>query len=104
MRRAARRPRSRATRARASSGSRRGCSPVAEAIADAAYREDQLRLARVALDLLSQVAHVDVDRARLAVVGATAQPLEQLPQREDPSRAGCEQPQQLELDERELHR
>ena len=68
----------RAARARAARGSRRGTAHrVAEAVADAAHREDQLRLARVALDLLAQVTDVDVDRPRLAVVGAAPEPLEQ---------------------------
>ena len=76
---------------------------VAEAVADAAHGQDQLGLARVPLDLLAQVADVDVDRARLAVVGAAAEPLEQLPARKHAARRGCEHPQELELDERELH-
>ena len=50
-----------------------------EAVADAAHGEDQLGLARVALELLAQVADVDVDRARLAVVGVAPERLEQHP-------------------------
>ncbi len=49
------------------------------------------------------MAHVHVDRARLAVVGAPADPLEQLAPREDDARLGGEQREQLELDERQLH-
>ena len=55
------------------------------------------------LDLLPQMPHVDVDRARLAVVGAAAQALEQLPSCPDDTGVGCEQREQLELDERQLH-
>jgi hypothetical protein len=58
---------------------------------------------RVALDLLAQVAHVDVDGARLAVVGAAAELLEQLPPREDAAGRAGEHAQELELDEGQLH-
>ena len=47
---------------------------------------------------------MDVDRAGLAVVGAPAQALEELPAREDDPRARSEQCEHLELDERQLHR
>src|SRR5258708_4361634 len=40
---------------------------VAEAVADAPYREQVLGLLGVQLDLLAQVADVHVDRARVAV-------------------------------------
>ena len=50
---------------------------VAEAVADAAHGEDVRRLARVGLDLLAQVADVDVDRARLAVGRVAPDRLEQ---------------------------
>ena len=40
-----------------------------EAVADPAHGLDALRIGRVELQLLAQVAHVHVDRARLAVVG-----------------------------------
>ena len=50
---------------------------VPEAVADAAHGVDQLGLARVALELLAQMADVDVDRARLAVLGAAPERLEQ---------------------------
>ena len=50
---------------------------IAEAVADAAHGEDELGLARIALELLAQVAHVDVDRPRLAVVGAAPERLQQ---------------------------
>ena len=54
-------------------------SALPEAVADPSHGEDQLRLVRILLDLLAEVADVDVDRPRLAVVGAAAQALEQLP-------------------------
>ena len=59
-------------------------------------------LARLALDLLAQVADVDVDRAWLAVVGAPAEALEELPAGEDDAGVRGEQREQLELDERQL--
>ena len=40
----------------------RAGSPVAEAVADPAHRQDVLGLARLSLELLAQVTHVDVDR------------------------------------------
>jgi hypothetical protein len=45
---------------------------------------------------------MDVDRARLAVVGAAAEPLEQLTAGEDASRRGRENAEELELDEGQL--
>ena len=42
------------------------------------------RIARITLELLAQVPHVHVDRARLAVLGATANRLEQRLTREHP--------------------
>ena len=48
-----------------------------EAVAGAAHGLQVPRLARVRLQLLPQVAHVDVDRARLAVVRAAPERLEQ---------------------------
>src|SRR4051794_4981567 len=87
------------------SGARRRCgtgSRVAEAVADTTDGEDQLRLARIALELLAQVADVDVDRARLAVVRASPEPLEQHLPRVHPARVRGEYPQELELDVREL--
>src|SRR5512145_2572619 len=74
-----------------------------EAIPGAAHGEDQLGIARVALDLLAQVADVDVDRARLPVVGAAPQALQQLAPGEHDARARREHHQHLELDERQLH-
>src|SRR5262245_60118147 len=109
MRRRARPPRSRSAQSRSSSGCRRGASShgygaVPEPVAGSADGEDELGIARVALDLLAQMADVDVDRPRLAVVGAPADPLEQLPSREDDARLGSEQREELELDERQLDR
>ncbi len=48
-----------------------------EAVADAAHGEEELGLLRVALDLLAQVADVDVDGARVAVLGVAPDVLEQ---------------------------
>ena len=58
----------------------------------------------IVLDLLAEMANVDVDRPRLAVVGAAAQTLEQLAPREDTSGGAGEHPQGLELDEGQLGR
>ena len=55
-----------------------GHSALPEAVADPPHGEDQLRLVRILLDLLPQVPDVDVDRPRLAIVGAATQALEQL--------------------------
>ena len=79
-------------------------SPVAEAVADAAHGQDVLGRPRLGLELLAQMADVDVDRARIAVVGALPERLEQHPPAEDPARVRRERAQQLELDVRELHR
>ena len=97
-RRSGRRPPSAPATTRSSASARRkpdaadpgaapGHSALPEAVADAAHGQDQLRLVRILLDLLAQVADVHVDRARLAVVGAAAEALEQLPAREDAARA-----------------
>src|SRR4051812_28099483 len=58
---------------------------VAEAIADAANGEEVLGRARVTLDLLAQVADVDVDRARVPVGGVAPDLLqEHLPRLDSP--------------------
>ena len=49
------------------------------------------------------MADVDVDRARLPVVGPSAQALEQLAAREHDAGALREHDEHLELDERQLH-
>ena len=66
--------------------------------------ENQLRIARIALDLLAQMPHVHVDRARFPVIGAPAQALEELAPREDDAGALREHDEHLELDERQLRR
>src|SRR5919201_4295647 len=77
---------------------------IPEALAHRAYRQDELRLLRILLELLAQMAHVDVDGARLAVVGAAPERLEQHLPRVDPARVRRHRAQDLELDVRELHR
>ena len=73
---------------------------VAEAVADAAHGEDVLGLLGVALELLAQVADVDVDRARVAVGGVAPDAREQHLAGEDAARAaGASAPEDLELDE-----
>ncbi len=61
-------------------------------------------VARLRLELLAQVPDVDVDRARVAVVGALPERLEQHPAAEDAARLRRERAQELELDVGELHR
>ena len=63
-------------------------SPVAEAVPDAAHGEDELRVPRVPLELLPQMPHVDVDRARIAELGASPERLEQHPAARRRARAG----------------
>src|SRR5439155_6749665 len=79
-------------------------SSIAEAVADAAHGEDVFGLARVTLELLAQVTDVDVDRPRLAIVGASPERLEQHPPAVDAAGVRRQRPQELELDVRELHR
>src|SRR5204862_7554601 len=79
-------------------------SRVAEAVADAANGQQVLRLARVALELLAEVAHVDVDRARLPIGGIAPERPEQHLAAEDAAGARDEGAQELEFDVGELHR
>ncbi len=79
-------------------------SRLSQPVAGAADGQDQLRLARVLLDLLPQVANMDVDRARLPVGGVAPDRLQQRASAEDLPRLSDERPQQLELDVRELER
>src|SRR2546423_13862926 len=75
---------------------------VAEAIPDASHGEQVLGVLGVALDLLAQVADVDVDRARIAVGGIAPDPCQQhVPGEHAAGRAG-ERREDLELDERQL--
>src|SRR5437763_14819819 len=73
-------------------------SLVAEPVPHAADREDQLGLLGVGFDLLAEVADVDVDRARVAVVRAAPYALQQHLPGEDPTRAARERVEDLELD------
>src|SRR3954451_15919114 len=73
---------------------------VAEAVADAAHREDVFGLLGVGLELLAQVADVDVDRARVAVGRGGPHAREQHVAREDASGALGKGAEDLELDER----
>src|SRR3954452_22271250 len=73
---------------------------VAEAVADAAHREDVLGLLGVRLELLAQVADVDVDRAGVAVGRVAPHSRQQHVAREDAPGARRERAEDLELDER----
>src|SRR6185436_12710652 len=66
-------------------------------IANAAHGQDQLRLLRVALDLLAQVRDVDVAGALVAIELGLPQLLHDLGAGENLARAGDEEAQQLEL-------
>src|SRR4051794_18843864 len=77
---------------------------VAEAVAHAAHREEVLRVLRVRLQLLAQVADVDVDRARVAVGRVAPDPRQQHVAREDAARVAGQSVEDLELDERQLDR
>src|SRR3954451_1260937 len=76
---------------------------VAEAVADAAHREDVLRLLGVRLELLAQVADVDVDGARVAIGRVAPHAREEHGAREHAARARGERAQDLELHERGRH-
>src|SRR6186997_2537146 len=69
-----------------------------EPVADPAHGEQVLRLLRVLLQLLAQVADVDVDGARVAVVGVAPDVLEQGLAGEDAPRRTRERAEDLELD------
>src|SRR5215213_2722108 len=77
-------------------------SAVLEAVAHAAHGEDQLGLRRVALQLLTQMPDVHVDRARVAVSGVPPDALQQAAAAEHPSRRPRQRRQDLELHVREL--
>src|SRR3954452_11694538 len=76
---------------------------VAEAVADAAHREDVLRLLGVRLELLAQVADVDVDGARVAIGRVAPYAREEHVAREHAPRPGGERAEDLELHERGRH-
>src|SRR4051794_13276535 len=76
---------------------------VAEAVSDAAYREQVLGLLRIHLDLLPQVANVDVDGARIAVRRVAPHTCEQHVAREDTPRGTRQREEDLELDVRGRH-
>ena len=69
-----------------------------EAVADAAHGEEELGLLRVALELLAQVPDVDVDGARVAVLGVAPDVLEQRLAGEHPAGRAGERAEDLELD------
>src|SRR3954454_13905293 len=71
---------------------------VAEAVADPAHGEEVLRLLGVALELLAQVADVDVDRPRVAVRAVAPDAGEEHVARPHPARVRRERGEDLELD------
>src|SRR4051812_3773565 len=70
---------------------------VAEAVSDAAHREQVLRLLRIGLDLLPQMADVDVDGARVAVGGVAPDAREQHVAGEHPAGRARQRGEDLEL-------
>src|SRR5687768_15695389 len=73
-----------------------------ERVAGAAQRQDEGRVGRIVLELLAQVADVDVDRFLVLVEGlVVAHELEQLTPREDAARLRRQVAQDLELGCRE---
>jgi hypothetical protein len=72
--------------------------PFGEGVADAADRHDERRNGRVVLDLVAEMADVDVDRLLVLVEGlVVAQELEELAPGVDPTGARGEVAQDLEL-------
>src|SRR3990170_4525501 len=66
-----------------------------EFVAHAPHRLDELRLARIRFDLLTQAAHVDGHRARIDVFGEAPHVLQQLIPGKDLARVAREEPQQI---------
>src|SRR5579875_3592606 len=79
-------------------GSRRRCTPsvCAQPVADATHRLDRVAPERT-VDLLPQVAHVDVDDVRAALEGDVPGAVEKLGAAERDSRPAHEQLEQREL-------
>src|SRR5438093_764215 len=77
-------------------------SALGKRVPDAADRLDEGRVRRVVLELVAEVAHVDVDRLLVLVEGlVVAEQVEELGTRIDPPGAAREVPQDLELGRRE---
>src|SRR5687767_6017485 len=75
-----------------------GRSALGERVAHATNGQDEGRRRRIVLDLLAQVADVDVDGLLVLVEGlVVAQQLEELATRVDAARPGCEVAQDFEL-------
>src|SRR5688572_5169898 len=84
-------------------GSGRSASVFGEGIPDAPHRRDVAGLGRIWLDLVSDMADVDVDRPLVLLerVVVVAHQLEQLAPRVDAARSGREVSEQVELCRRE---
>src|SRR3954454_7510479 len=83
--------------------SRTDPSRLLEAVPHASFGQDHLRVRRILLELLTQVADVDVDRSLVAVLRVAEHVLEQFRAREDAARLTRERQQDLELEEGQLH-
>src|SRR5262245_42117988 len=74
-----------------------GSSALGEGVADTAHRLDERRRGGIVLDLVAQVAHVDVDRLLVLVERlVVAKQLEQLAPRVHPAGARGEMAEDLE--------
>src|SRR3954462_11858066 len=91
-----------ARRLRRERSGRTGSLLVAEAVADPAHGEDELRLLGIGLELLAQVPDVHVDRARVAIGRVAPHAREQHVAREHPAGAARHRAGDLELNERGL--
>src|SRR3954454_12890511 len=75
----------------------RSGSSVSEVVPHAAHGEEELRILRIALHLLAQMADVDVDRAWVAEGRVAPQAVEQHRAAEHPARVAGEDREDLEL-------
>src|SRR3954449_107715 len=73
---------------------------VAEAVSDAAHREEVLGLLRIRLDLLPEMPDVHVDRPRIAICGVAPDAGEQHVAGEHAARRARERGEDLEFDVR----
>src|SRR5881397_152133 len=76
---------------------------IGEAIADAVHRQQVTRLARIGLELATDVLHVRVDGTFVRLERDAVHRVEQLRACEDPARRARERSEELELRRRELH-
>src|SRR4051794_7134062 len=79
-------------------------SALGEGVPDTSHRQDERRIGRVVLDLVAQMAHVDIDGLLVLVERlVVAQELEQLTSGVDAARPRSEVTEDLELGRRQAH-